>query len=81
MPGRKRRRKGQDYLEHPAAARTWITGYNTPYWAPEVNYGEKEMKAQIQGMTDAGLEGGFIPWNVNNDLGKYKEYRNIWNKD
>ena len=77
----KKAKKGQDYLEHPAAARTWITGYNTPYWAPEVNYGEKEMKAQIQGMTDAGLEGGFIPWNVNNDLGKYKEYRNIWNKD
>ena len=77
----KKAKKGQDYLEHPAAARTWITGYNTPYWAPSVNYGEKEMKAQIKGLKDAGLEGGFIPWNVNNDLGKYKQYKKIWNAD
>ena len=77
----KKAKKRQDYLEHPAAARTWITGYNTPYWAPSVNYGEKEMKAQIKGLKDAGLEGGFIPWNVTNDLGKYKEYKAIWNKD
>ena len=75
----KRAKKKQDYLEHPAAARTWITGYNTPYWAPTENYGEKELKAQIKGLKDAGLEGGFIPWNVTNDLGKYKQYKKIWN--
>ena len=77
----KKAQKRQEYLEHPAAARTWITGYNTPYWAPTENYGEKELRAQIKGLTDAGLTGGFIPWNVNNDLGKYKQYKNIWNKD
>ncbi|MBQ6500711.1 MAG: hypothetical protein IJI87_04890 [Mogibacterium sp.] len=77
----KKAKKMQDYLEHPAAARTWITGYNTPHWNPTVNYGEKELKAQIKGLEDAGLEGGFIPWNVNNDLGKYKQYKAIWNKD
>ena len=77
----KRAKKGQDYLEHPAAARTWITGYNTPHWNPTVNYGEKELKAQIKGLKDAGLKGGFIPWNANNDLGKYKQYKAIWNKD
>ena len=77
----KKAKKRQDYLENPAAARTWITGYNTPYWAPTENYGEKEMKAQIKGLKDAGLEGGFIPWNVNNDLSKYKQYKKIWNKN
>ena len=77
----KRAKKKQDYLEHPAVARTWITGYNTPYWAPTENYGEKELKAQIKGLKDAGLEGGFIPWNVVNDLGKYKQYKKIWNKE
>ena len=77
----KRAKKGQDYLEHPAAARTWITGYNTPYWAPTENYGEKQLKAQIHGLNDAGLEGGFIPWNANNDLGKYRQYKDIWNED
>ncbi len=77
----KKAKKRQDYLENPAAARTWITGYNTPYWDPTVNYGEKELKAQIKALDDAGLEGGFIPWNVNNDLGKYKQYKKIWNAD
>lgn len=77
----KKAKKGQDYLESPAAARTWITGYNTPYWAPTENYGVKELKAQIKGLRDAGLEGGFIPWNAGNDLGKYKQYQKIWNKE
>ena len=77
----KRAKKKQDYLEHPAVARTWITGYNTPHWDPTVNYGEKQLKAQIKALREAGLKGGFIPWNVTNDLGKYKQYKNIWNKD
>lgn len=75
----KRAKKKQDYLENPAVARTWITGYNTPYWNPTENYGEKQLKAQIKGLKDAGLEGGFIPWNVLNDIGKYRQYKNIWN--
>ncbi|MBQ6438967.1 MAG: hypothetical protein IJJ06_02370 [Mogibacterium sp.] len=77
----KKAKKMQNYLEHPAAARTWITGYNTPYWAPTEDYGEKELKAQIKGLKEAGLKGGFIPWNVISDLGKYKQYKNIWNKN
>ena len=76
----KKARKMQDYLENPAAARTWITGYNTPHWDPVVNYGEKQLKAQIRGLKEAGLKGGFIPWNAYNDLGKYKQYQEIWNK-
>ena len=76
----KRAKKMQDYLLSPAVARTWITGYNTPYWAPTESYGEKELKAQIQGLKDAGLDGGFIPWNVLNDIDKYKQYKAIWNE-
>jgi len=77
----KKAKKQQDYLENPAAARTWITGYNTPYWSPTENYGKKELKAQIKAMKDAGLEGGFIPWNASSDLNKYKQYQKVWNKD
>ena len=51
----KRAKKGQDYLEHPAAARTWITGYNTPHWDPTYNYGEKELKAQIKALKEEGV--------------------------
>lgn len=77
----KKAKKMQDYLENPAAARTWITGYDTPHWDPVVIYGKKQLKAQIQGLEDAGLKGGFIPWNAFNDLSKYKQYKDIWNKD
>ena len=77
----KRAKKKQKYLENPAVARTWITGYNTPYWAPTENYGEEELKAQIKGLEDAGLKGGFIPWNVVNSLEKYKQYKAIWNAE
>ena len=76
----KRAKKKQDMLLSPAAARTWITGYNTPYWSPTVNYGEAELKAQSKGLEDAGLDGGFIPWNVTNNIEKYNEYKAIWNK-
>jgi hypothetical protein len=76
----KRAKKQQKYLKDPAVARTWITGYDTPYWAPTENYGEKELKAQIKGLKDAGLKGGFIPWNAANNLGKYKQYKAIWNE-
>ncbi len=76
----KRAKKQQKYLKDPAVARTWITGYDTPYWAPTENYGEKELKAQIKGLRDAGLKGGFIPWNAANNLGKYKQYKAIWNE-
>jgi len=76
----KRAKKGQDYLEHPAAARTWITGYDTPYWAPEVTYGNKQLRSQVKALKDAGLEGGFIPWNAGSDIGKYRQYKKVWNE-
>ena len=74
----KRAQKQQDKLEHPAVARTWITGYDTPHWDPAVNYGTEELRAQIMGLEDAGLDGGFIPWNAVSSLDKYTQYRDIW---
>ena len=76
----KRAAKRQAYLKEPAAARTWITGYDTPHWAPEVNYGKKQLKAQIKALEEQGLDGGFIPWNAASSLEKYYQYRKIWNK-
>ena len=70
----------QERLQDPAVARTWITGYNTPHWAPTVNYGEKQMKDQIKALEDCGLTGGFIPWNALSDIGKYRQYQAIWNE-
>lgn len=76
----KRAAKRQKRIQHPAAARTWITGYNTPYWDPTVNYNTKRMKDQIRALKKAGLKGGFIPWNALSDLDKYNQYKDIWNK-
>lgn len=74
----KKAKKQQKKLEHPAVARTWITGYDTPHWNPVVNYGSAELKAQIKGLEDAGLHGGFIPWNAASSYEKYSQYASIW---
>lgn len=68
----------QTEIRTPAVARTWITGYNTPYWSGEVNYGSKELIDQAQALYDSGLTGGFIPWNAVSDLDKYYEYSAVW---
>ena len=70
----------QERLQNPAVARTWITGYNTPHWAPSVDYNEERMEEQIKALEDAGLDGGFIPWNALSDLAKYRQYKGIWNE-
>lgn len=70
--------KSQTMIPTPAAARTWITGYNTPHWNPTVDYDEGKMQQQIDALNELGLDGGFIPWNSGSDLGKYKEYKGIW---
>ena len=74
----KRAEKQQARLQNPAVARTWITGYDTPHWAPTVDYDEKRLKQQINALEKSGLDGGFIPWNAMSDIGKYKEYQGIW---
>lgn len=76
-----RAQKQQDILETPAVARTWITGYDTPHWDPTFVYGTAELKAQIAGLEDAGLDGGFIPWNAVSSIDKYTEYMDVWNEE
>lgn len=68
----------QTEIETPAAARTWITGYDTPNWNPTVIYGAQEMIDQARALLDSGLTGGFIPWNAMSDLDKYHEYSAVW---
>ncbi|MGI6071866.1 MAG: putative glycoside hydrolase [Lachnospiraceae bacterium] len=62
----------------PAAVRTWITGYNTPHWNPTVNYGSEKISEQAQALYDAGLTGGFIPWNAASSYWKYAEFADAW---
>ena len=75
----KRAKKQQDKIDSPAAARTWITGYDTPHWNPTVIYGKGKLKAQTRALEKAGLDGGFIPWNAASDIEKYRQYKEVWN--
>lgn len=70
----------QKWTPCPATPRTWITGYDTPYWNITSIYGPKSLKKQVKALKDAGLEGGFIPWNVGSSLSKYNKYKTVWNK-
>ena len=76
----KRAEEMQGRLQSPAVARTWITGYNTPHWAPDTVYDEKMLRKQVKALEDHGLDGGFIPWNALSDIGKYRQYQGIWNE-
>ena len=68
----------QSEIATPAIARTWITGYDTPYWNQTVTYGNEQLVAQAQALYDGGLYGGFIPWNAASSLNKYWSYYLVW---
>ena len=69
----------QTRIPTPAAARTWITGYNTPFWSPSVTYDENKLREQVDALYEAGLNGGFIPWNSATPVETYSFYKGIWN--
>ena len=64
----------------PGFARTWITAYDTPYWNPTVTYDGKMVEAQIKGLYDAGLTGGYMTWNSGSNLAKYKTQASAYSK-
>ncbi|MBO4220068.1 MAG: hypothetical protein J5933_04005, partial [Clostridia bacterium] len=68
----------QTKIPTPAVARTWITGYNTPFWSPSVTYDEEKLREQVDALYEAGLDGGFIPWHSASPIDTYKMYKGIW---
>ncbi len=71
----------QKKIPTPAAARTWITGYNTPFWAPSVTYDKQKLEEQVDALYEAGLDGGFIPWNSASSIDQYRMYKGIWENE
>lgn len=65
----------------PAAVRTWVTGYDTPYWDPYVIYDGQMIAQQAQALYDANLDGGFIPWNAFSSMEKYWDFGYAWNQE
>ena len=70
----------QKEIPTPAIPRTWITAYDTPYWKPTVTYDGEMLEKQIQGLYDAGLTGGYMTWNANSNLAKYKSQASAFKK-
>ena len=55
----------------PGAVRTWIQTYDA-IRPPYNTYGPDEISAQIKGLKDAGCTGGYITWNAESDIEKYR---------
>lgn len=60
----------QTEIPTPAVARTWIQAYDA-IEPPYNYYGREQVLDQINGLNDAGLTGGYMPWNAGSDIGKY----------
>jgi len=62
--------KRQTEIPSPAKVRTWIQAYNAIF-EPYIVYDSTKIEAQIKGLYDAGLTGGYITWNGGSSLKKY----------
>ena len=72
--------KRQAEIPTPAIVRTWVQAYDT-IKKPYVTYGTQEVSQQIQGLYDAGLNGGYITWNSSSNLEKYKSQLDAFSKE
>jgi len=50
-------------LENPAIVVMWIQSFSAPWVKGHIRYGAKEVKAQIKGLKEEGLE-GYLVWNA-----------------
>lgn len=72
--------KRQSEIPTPAITRTWIQTYDT-IREPYITYGATQVAAQINGLYDAGLKGGYMTWNSGSNLAKYKSQIEAYNKE
>lgn len=63
----------QESIPTPAIARTWIQAYDVMgHLEPFVAYNSSQLEAQIRGLFEAGLTGGYMTWNSGSNLNKYR---------
>ncbi len=67
----------QSETASPAVVRTWIQTYDAIRW-PYNTYGPDEIKAEIKGLRDAGLTGGFMTWNGVSNISKYDSVKSAF---
>ena len=64
----------QEETPTPAVVRTWIQAYDA-IKRPYNTYGAAEITAQIQGLEDGGLSGGFMAWHAACNLNKLATFK------
>ena len=64
----------------PAIVRTWIQTYDT-IREPYIIYDNNKISDQIKGMYDAGIKTGYITWNAESSMYKYKSLTEAFSKD
>lgn len=73
-------RTKQDITPTPAVVRTWIQTYNTTK-TPSVIYDANKVSEEITALYDNGLTGGYMTWNGQSNLGKYREVSAAFRKE
>jgi len=69
--------QAQKQTYSPAKVRTWIQAQDSD--AYDIDYGQYEIKAQIDALKDADVYDGFMTWNAAGSLRKYREYIDVLN--
>ena len=70
-------KKCQDDTYSPAKVRTWIQAQDSDEYG--IYYGPEEIKAQIRGLENAGINDGYMTWNAASNYMKYESYIGAFN--
>ena len=70
----------QKSIPTPAVVRTWIQAYDSVK-SPKVIYDADMVSEEIKGLYANGLNGGYMTWNSNSSLTKYKEIAPAFKKE
>jgi len=75
--------KRQTEIPTPAIIRTWVQAYDvSKYKHPGgFSYGVSQIDAQIKGLFDAGLTGGYMTWLSSSNLERYKSQKEVFDKE
>lgn len=75
--------KRQQETPSPAVVRTWVQVTDVPSYKHPGGYpyGFNEIDAQIRGIYDAGLKGGYMTWSSSSNLERYESQKEVYVKE
>lgn len=75
--------KRQQEIPTPAIVRTWIQVSDVPSYKHPGGYpyGVTQIDAEIRGLVDAGITGGYMTWLSSSNLDRYKSQKEVYDKE